>query len=404
MNTDHINSKRTGIRIVSLSILAVLILNFGLKLYRSPVDTYTWTELLINYAAGFIRRGLVGRIGYLISPYISVKFFLSALICICYLIHLILYVRITRNIHIAEWLVFAFSPTAFLFPIYEFDAYGRKDVFLVLIFMVTFWLIMKKVRLRYLIPLVLVLYQIGTLIHEYALFYFPFVVLMILICYRDRPKKELWLTLIFSLVFLLGNLILLYALSKRYYDLDLIPASWEGLIENYDLTPQSGAFGWLGIPLKEGLQPVFDKLSYPQTFFSYLAGMLISAIPMLLLNARYRIVQSVYEIYRERKGLLTVFALLLLSTMAIFIFSSDWGRLTYLYGFNFFLSLVVLKENLNLSEEKADTQPLSANQKIQWIVLFVLFTGTWFLKMYVDGGHIALQQGLIFKILDWISI
>jgi len=102
-------------RIISLVILAVLILSSGLKLYRSPLDTYTWTELLINYAAGFIRRGLIGRIGYLVSPYISVKFFLSALITICYLLHLIVYLRITRKIDFQDWLLFTFSPVAFLF-------------------------------------------------------------------------------------------------------------------------------------------------------------------------------------------------------------------------------------------------------------------------------------------------
>ena len=124
-------------RIISLVILAVLILSFGLKLYRSPLDTYTWTELLINYAAGFIRRGLIGRIGYLVSPYISVKFFLSALITICYLLHLIVYLRITRKIDFQDWLLFTFSRWLFI-SIYNFDAYGRKDVFLVLIFMIVF--------------------------------------------------------------------------------------------------------------------------------------------------------------------------------------------------------------------------------------------------------------------------
>jgi hypothetical protein len=403
MEMSQSGSNQKTIKFFSLSILAVLILYFGLKLYRSPVDTYTWTELLINYEAGFIRRGLIGRIGYLISPYISVKFFLSAGITLCYLLHLILYVNLTRAIRLSDWLLFTFSPAAFLFPIYDFDAFGRKDVFLILIFMLSFWLILQRLRLKLLVPIVLILYQIGTLIHEYALFYFPFCVLLILIVYRERAGKELLALLICSAIFLVGNLIWLYALSRQYYNLDLIPQSWEGLIANYNLTPQSGAFGWLGVPLKEGLQPVFDKLSYPQTFFSYLAAMLLSFIPMLVLNARYRIVQSVYAHYRGQTLLLVLFTLLLLGTLPIFIFSSDWGRLIYLFGFNIFLSLAVLKESFGLTEEP-NAQERTAVSKLEWAVLFILFAGTWFVKMYVDGGNIALQQGLIFKILDWISI
>lgn len=391
-------------RIISLVIIAVLILYFGLKLYRSPLDTYTWTELLINYAAGFIRRGLIGRIGYIVSPYISVKFFLSALITICYLLHLIVYLRITRKINFQDWLLFTFSPTAFLFPIYNFDAYGRKDVFLVLIFMIVFLLIIEKVRWSILVPFTLMLYQIGVLIHEYALFYFPFAVVLIFIVYNDRPKRDIYLFSILSLAFLLGNLGWLYALSRQYYNLDLIPQSWEGLIEDYHLTIQTGAFGWLGVPLKEGLQPVFDKLSYPQTFFSYLAGMALSAVPMVLLDARYRILNKVSAFLKDRKGLFIFSVILMLSTMTIFIFSSDWGRLTYLYGFNIYLSFIVLKEHFSCEDLVTENTALSVYQTVQWVALFTLFIGTWFLKMYVDGGNIALQQGLIFKILDWISI
>ncbi|HQP46514.1 MAG TPA: hypothetical protein PKV59_06890, partial [Flexilinea sp.] len=113
---------------------------------------------------------------------------------------------------------------------------------------------------------------------------------------------------------------------------------------------------------------------------------------------------KVSEFLEDRKGLLIFSVILLLSTMTIFIFSSDWGRLAYLYGFNIYLSLVVLKEHFSCEDSVAGSTVLSGYQTVQWIAFFILFTGTWFLKMYVDGGNIALQQGLIFKILDWISI
>jgi hypothetical protein len=121
-------------RSAAIICIAILIVYDGLQLYQAPLDTYTWTELLINYAAGFIRRGLIGKIAYWVSPYISVKFFLSALITITYLLHLILYAKITRKIDTFIWMLFLLSPAAFLFPVYDFAAFGRKDVFLILIF------------------------------------------------------------------------------------------------------------------------------------------------------------------------------------------------------------------------------------------------------------------------------
>lgn len=388
-----------------LLIPAVLVIYFGLRLYRDPIDTYTWTELLINYAAGFIRRGLIGRVAYLISPYLSAKFFLSALIICCYLLQIYLFQRLTQGVNGFEWLLFVFSPTAFLFPIYNFEAYGRKDVFLVVIFLLSFLMILKNVRLSRLFPLVLVLYQIGILIHEYTIFYFPFAIVLILIAYREHQAPIYRWILPLSALFLLGNLALLFGLSRRYYNLDLIPASWEGLIPEHNLTPQSGAFGWMGVPLREGLQPVFNKLTYPQTFFSYVIGFALSLIPMALLNMRYQLTHRVMKTYMKEPLWRFVLMCLVFSSGLIFLFSSDWGRLIYLYGFNVFVGMSVLKERLNVNIEEPESfiSGKAYDQVVGWAFL-LLFAGTWFVKFYVDGGHIALQQGLLFRLLEWIAI
>ncbi len=394
--------KDKNLRIVILVIIAVLLTHYGLKLYQAPLETYTWTELLINYAAGFIRRGLIGKIAYWISPYLSVKFFLSASITLCYLIHLILYSQIAKKIETFEWALFALSPAAFLFPVYDFDAFGRKDVFLILIFMISFLLILKNVKLTITLPAILSLYQIGVLIHEYALFYFPFAIFLILVCYRKAPSRQLIFIAAAGVLFMLVNLYGLYAFSRRYYNLDLIAESWVGLIKDYDLTPQSGAFGWMGIPLKDGLQPVFDKLSYPRTFFSYIAGMALALIPSILLNARYRILDTLREEYQSAPWKLYAFGLILLVSLPVFMFGSDWGRLTNLFSINIFLSLVVLRESFQ-SENTAEVSAAGSHfYRTAAILMVVLYAFTWHIKHYVDGDHIALQQGLLFQIFHWL--
>ncbi len=389
-------------RSAAIICIAILIVYDGLQLYQAPLDTYTWTELLINYAAGFIRRGLIGKIAYWVSPYISVKFFLSALITITYLLHLFIYAKITRKIDTFIWMTFLLSPAAFLFPVYDFAAFGRKDVFLILIFFLSILLILKRVNLLLTLALVLILNEIGVLIHEYALFFFPFVLVLILIGYRDQSPKLLLLTVVLGVVFMIGNLAGLYALSRQYYSLDLIAESWQGLIKDYDLTPQSGAFGWMGVPLKEGLQPEFDKLSFPRTFFSYMAGILLSIIPAVLLNERYQILNAVEKAYSDQKWKFNGFGLLLLTSAAVFIFSSDWGRLMYLFTFHSFISLIVLKELLGCEDTITENTFQGSYAKIIFIVLILLYASTWYVKHYVDGDHIALQQGLLFRIFEWL--
>ena len=389
-------------RSAAIICIAILIVYDGLQLYQAPLDTYTWTELLINYAAGFIRRGLIGKIAYWVSPYISVKFFLSALITISYLLHLFIYAKITRKIDTFIWMSFLLSPAAFLFPIYDFAAFGRKDVFLILIFFLSILLILRRVNLLLTLACVLILNEIGVLIHEYALFFFPFVLVLILIGYRDQSPKLLLLTVALGVVFMIGNLAGLYALSRQYYSLDLIAESWQGLIKDYNLTPQSGAFGWMGVPLKEGLQPEFDKLSFPRTFFSYAAGFLLSLIPAFLLNERYQILNTVEKAFADQKWKFTDFGLLLLSSAAVFVFSSDWGRLMYLFTFHLFISLIVLKELFGCEDTITENASHSSYAKIILIVFIFLYASTWYVKHYVDGDHIALQQGLLFRIFEWL--
>lgn len=393
-----------GKRVAVLTGLGLLLIYFGLKLYRAPLETYTWTELLINYAAGFIRRGLVGRVAYYFSQFISPIFFLTLTIILCYLLQLVLYFVGTRSLPTAEWLLFTLSPTGFLFVIYNFDAYGRKDVYLVVIFMVAYLLIQKRVRLRIAFPVILALYEVGALIHEYALFYFPFILALLLITERDRPSWVKWLLSGVGTLFLIANLVWLFGLSNQYYDLPAIAESWEGLIPNYDLTPQSGALGWLGIPLKDGLQPVFDKLTWPQTFFSYLVSTALSLIPVVLLNARFRFVETSIERFRQTPLFGWLCAAFLASTMTILLFSSDWGRLIYLYGFNLFPMAVALIERLELVDSAPEAVRSGGGYlRLAFVCFLVVFAGTWMVKMYVDGGHIALQQGAIFQLLGWIE-
>lgn len=395
----------TRTRVLILSAIGILLIYFGLKLYRAPLESYTWTELLINYAAGFIRRGLVGRIAYYFSQFISPIFFLTLSVIAGYLTQLVLFFAVTRNVPTREWLLFTLSPTAFLFVIYNFDAYGRKDVYLLVISLFSTYLILKRVRLAIAFPVILALYEIGALIHEYALFYFPLILILLLILESDRPTCVRYGLVGVGLIWMAANYLWLFGLSAQHYNLEAIAESWVGLIPNYDLTIQDGAMGWLGIPLKDGLQPVFDKLTYPQTFFSYAAAGALSLIPMALLNRRFAIVSECWRRIEKDLTSQLLIASLAISSLAISIVSSDWGRLIYLYAMTLFPMMGVLIERLALNdraprEVRNESDPY---ERLTFALLLIVFAATWMVKMYVDGGHIALQSGALFRLLDWVE-
>lgn len=399
------NSSQTRTRVLILSAIGILLIYFGLKLYRAPLESYTWTELLINYAAGFIRRGLVGRIAYYFSQFISPIFFLTLSVIAGYLTQLVLFFASTRNVPTREWLLFTLSPTAFLFVIYNFDAYGRKDVYLLVISLLSTYLILKRVRLAIAFPVILALYEIGALIHEYALFYFPLILILLLILESDRPAYVRYGLVGGGFVWMAANYLWLFGLSSQHYNLEAIAESWVGLIPNYDLTIQDGAMGWLGIPLKDGLQPVFDKLTYPQTFFSYAAAGALSLIPIALLNRRFAIISECWRRIEKDLTSQLLIVSLAISSLAISIVSSDWGRLIYLYAMTLFPMMDVLIKRLALNdrapvEVRNESDPY---ERLTFALLLIVFAATWMVKMYVDGGHIALQNGALFRLLDWVE-
>lgn len=92
-----------------------------------------------------------------------------------------------------------------------------------------------------------------------------------------------------------------------------------------------------------------------------------------------------------------------LSTAAISFFSSDWGRLIYLYGMNLFPIGAVTIERLGLTDRAAAEPDDDGYSRLSFALLLILFTSIWMVKMYVDGGHIALQGGAIFRLMDWIE-
>lgn len=395
----------TRTRVLILSAIGILLIYFGLRLYRAPLESYTWTELLINYAAGFIRRGLVGRTAYYFSQFISPIFFLTLSVIAGYLTQLVLFFAVTRSVPTREWLLFTLSPTAFLFVVYNFDAYGRKDVYLLVISLFSTYLILKRVRLAIAFPVILALYEVGALIHEYALFYFPLILILLLILESERPACVRYGLVGAGLIWMAANYLWLFGLSAQHYDLEAIAQSWVGLIPDYDLTIQDGAMGWLGIPLKDGLQPVFDKLTYPQTFFSYAAAGALSLIPMALLNRRFAIISACWRRIEKDLTSQLLIGSLAISSLAISIVSSDWGRLIYLYAMTLFPMMGILIERLSLNdrasmEVRNESDPY---ERLTFALLLFVFAGTWMVKMYVDGGHISLQGGALFKLLDWVE-
>ena len=107
----------------------VIILNFALfVMERSPVQYSDW---LINYQGGFVRRGLPGEIFYQLNRFTKIPLDLIVFISICllYIFFAINFIKLTQKIkfNLINLLVF-FSPISFLYHLMEQKISGRKDI------------------------------------------------------------------------------------------------------------------------------------------------------------------------------------------------------------------------------------------------------------------------------------
>ena len=107
----------------------IIILNFlFFVIEKSPVQYSDW---LINYQGGFVRRGLPGEIFYQLNRFTSIPLDLVVFISVSllYVFFAINFIKLAQKIkfNFINLLVF-FSPLSFLYPLMEQKISGRKDI------------------------------------------------------------------------------------------------------------------------------------------------------------------------------------------------------------------------------------------------------------------------------------
>ena len=210
-------------------------LNFNSFLNSS---SYAFNELLINYQAGFIRRGLLGEIFWHLNNIFLIKplIFFSYLFLILYFAQIYLFAKIFKvykNCYII-FLIIILSPALILFPIYEFNLYFIKDIFVKLSILLHALILINKVdRINFdtyikdLKFLIIPILTITVLIHEYQVIFISVHILLSLSLIRSKYEIKrilkiylLLLIPIFLIFFNIGNI-------EQYENLNLVLKKFE---------------------------------------------------------------------------------------------------------------------------------------------------------------------------------
>lgn len=174
-------------------------------------------EWMINYQGGIGRRGLLGELFTQIS--ILTDFPLRKIILyflfIIFIIYYFFIYQFFKNIKIKPIFIFCiFSPLFLIFPVAELEALGRKDILILLFFLIYcyFYTILNFINLSLLLVF---LYSILLLTHEVSIFYLPFFYFVSFLKIRNIKASSLITYFFISFFFLL---IIYYLLSSAHTD------------------------------------------------------------------------------------------------------------------------------------------------------------------------------------------
>ncbi len=334
---------------------------------------YVFTDWLINYEGGFIRRGLLGQICFYISNVFNLDFKYVVLIfqILIYFIYFLLFFYLFSKIKINFfWILIIFSPIAFLYPLSELMSLGRKDVFVISAFLA--FVIINQKSINSILCSFIIFFGISVFIHEITFFYLFHYLFVIYLKNKLLVKKKINILHYLAIFIFLLFLLYLNLYQSNFAELNIIINSY-----NYeDITVNSGAFSWL-------------SPSFNQIFFNTLSKIdIISVIRYLfifLINTAPFFYFINFKESNDLKFLTTknFFIVIFFLSVPMYLLIFDWGRVIYI-NFNFFIIILAFCFLLNLIDLKyLEVKINNLNKKIK-IFFFIIVCMSFSPKILLD--------------------
>lgn len=197
MNFQRFSRYQTNIMV--FCVFGLFLMTKFIKVFQKDIAQgiayWAYTDWLIDYSSGFVRRGLSGEFIDLVSNYIHPQILVAILAWIIFLSVVFGYVRLlSRSIKTLPTFLFAallFLPGLLPFYLYEHDAFGRKEIVGYLILLYHLYVLesvktipqndpsLRNSYIKKILPLTFLFIPIHILIHESSfLLFLPFHILI----------------------------------------------------------------------------------------------------------------------------------------------------------------------------------------------------------------------------------
>ncbi|MCX6272644.1 MAG: hypothetical protein NTU44_15780 [Bacteroidetes bacterium] len=399
------------------------------KFYKDILKGYSkesWqiTEFLINYQGGFVRRGLFGEVLYKLHQYLSLNPYYTILF-LCGLFYIILILFFARSFIKYSYPIFILPFVFFIGNPIINDFWVRKDVLLVLIFILIVYFSNKQSKINLIIINTLLIG--GILIHESIFFVCAPILFLILVNKHNKKKHGIKKRYKANFVILLGLLPSLLAFisvifCKGSYGIsNAIWNSWKPIafpISDFSQTPPAAIDG-LTLSLQKGLSlpikytfPFFDNMIYAPIAWMFI----LIVIYFILTNVdqlNVKIFKYNPQKYFNKYNLSNILTLQFISIIPLFILGSDYARWIFYWTSTSFACILLIPESVlaEIFPKWISSCSFLINTFLDsmlvkskgFVVLLSLFIGipqyTWNLSTYMGSNAIVIVMRFISSVI-----
>ena len=349
--------------------ITVSIIIFNFYNFTKELSIGQYSDWLINYQGGFVRRGLIGEFLYQIHSILSIRLdiliFLTVSLLYIFFYKNFLTIIKTLKYHFLNLLI-VFSPLSFFWPVMEEKASGRKGVLYLFLLTVTA-LQIKKINFYKQKYLIIFFSAIVVFSHTGFLFLLPFFLLVLVFSNKNKKFKiVLKEMLIIISSWLLFLIILINNTIVEQEQIELICNSVAKFVRK-DCTTIGyiSTLSWsleLNLELKKSLW----MREYYNLFFSI--AFLVSFLPLLIIlyNSKFVNYKTINVVF--------FYVLFLLSTFPLYYLGVDYGRylhLTYMSSIIVYAIALRNKVIIFLPKKKSLITNINFKPKILVVIIFL---------------------------------
>ena len=343
--------------------------------FKTIIHHYSYSQLFINYSAGFVKDGLFGELIFNLKDlfYFEYIFSINLIFLILYIINFFIILTILTPLNSFSklfFIFFALNPALLLFQINDIGALLRKEVFIITCFLLHVFAsyLLNNSLIRYKNYIYLILFLIlpfiilNFFIHTIQFLFLPAHYLIL----KKNLKKLRYQKIIFCLFTILFVYLYFIINNNPISEIDLIKLT-KIRLEDFliKLNFSSSPFFFLDKSLSERFLTVLPYFRNIKFMVNYISAILIVFASLLYFINKITVN---YKNYSFSENLLSILPFILL-----FFIAYDWGRWIHII-------FIILISN-KLQYKILNVETLNKNILFNIIILLFIFIYLFFFNL-----------------------